>query len=202
MNASLANFRSNMRRYRVQSRDVAFALFALVAAALLGNAARRRVAPLRTEQRRLESDRAEIANFRSHFRVAPGAQDVRGSDDTLALGVSRDLRVSLADTIASRAEDLGLRDVKVRFTSSDSASPPAHPELASEGAAISLADYGLSIDCAGDLAAVLSLVRHLPPSVVLQRLNAVRGARGGEYHLSLAVFENAKNSRPGANQHG
>lgn len=206
MTLTFASVRSTARRYRVQAMGVGTALFAIVPAMLLGVGARHRVAALRTEQRRLESDSAEIANFRSHFRAAPGEQELRGLPDTLAIAVSRDMRVSLAETIASRAEHLGLRDVRVRFSSPDSASPPARPELTSKDAAIAVADYDLSIDCGGDYAAVLSLIGQLPTSVALQRLIAVRGVRGGEYHLSLAVFENAKASATGSangvNQHG
>jgi hypothetical protein len=193
-----AELQESARRYRLPSEVIGVALLAVIVYVSLGMMARRRIAPARAELVRLEAAMAEISQFRGAFRPSTPEQSLRISSvpDSLAVALSREQRVSLAQQIADRAERAGLTDVRVRFTSPDSAAVPERPNLVSTS--VGVADYTLSIECAGDFAAMLSLVNRLPPSVAVQRLTASRVKTGGaNYHLILAVFEAA-----GAIQHG
>jgi hypothetical protein len=169
---------------------------AFVVSLTLGVSARRQAAPLAAEARRLQAANQELTSFRSSFRPsAPDDESLR-IPDSLAIGISRDTRVSLAQQVAQRAEQSGLRDVRVRFAGPDSATAPAAPAFT--GNSVTIADYTLAIECSGGFAAMMSLVNHLPPSVALQRITAVRSSSGtAQFHLVLAVFETA-----GPNQHG
>ena len=70
---------------------------------------------------------------------------------------------------------------------------PRRPELTTRS--IVVADYTLALECDGTLAAVLSLLGQLPPSVALERLGAVRARGATQYRLTFAVFE----ASPGGN---
>ena len=184
------------RTYRTQILIAAASVVAFVAFIDLGFAARRRTAATAAEITQLASIRSEVSNFRSAFR-ASAADDARlfAVDDTTTISTTRDLRVSLAEHVASKAERLGLASVRVRFTPPDSAAAPPSPDLMRSSVAV--ADYTLTVDAAGSLADVLALVDQLPSSVALQRLTATRSKHGAEYHLVLAVLESA-----GVERHG
>lgn len=186
-----------IRRYRIQSECIGLALFATIVFVALGIAARRRIEPVRADVAKLVNASSEIRGFRAAFRPSTPERDSRMGHlpDSLGVAVSRELRVSLAEQIATRAEHAGLSDVRVRFALPDSAAAPARPELT--GATIGVADYTISLDCSGGFAAVLSLVNHLPPSVALERMTANRTSSGAQYRLVLAVLESS-----GPIQHG
>ena len=185
-----------MRTHRTQILVGATSAVAFVAFIGLGVAARRRTAAAFLDAAQLASIRSEVSNFRTSFRASP-ADDawLLSVDDTTAVSTTRDLRVSLAEQVASRAGHVGLAGVRVRFTQPDSTAAPPRPELMRSS--VTVADYTMTVDAAGSLAAVLSLVKQLPPSVALQRLTATRSSNGAEYHLVLAVLESA-----GVEQHG
>jgi hypothetical protein len=193
-----AELQESAKRYRLLSEVIGVALLAVIVYVSLGMAARRRIAPARAERVKLEAAMAEISQFRTAFNPSTPEQSLRMSNvpDSLSVALSREQRVSLAQQIADRAERVGLTDVRVRFTSPDSAAAPERPNLV--GTSVAVADYTVSIECTGDFAAILSLVNRLPPSVAVQRITASRAKTGGaNYHLILAVFEAA-----GATQHG
>jgi len=179
-----------MRTYRTQILFGSASVVAFVGFVSLGIAARRRTAAASVEMTRLASIRSEVSNFRKAFKASP-ADDawLLSVDDTTAVATTHDLRVSLAEQVASRAEHAGLAGVRVRFTEPDSAAAPARPDLMR--ASITVAKYTITVDGTGSLGAVLSLVNQLPPSVALQRLTATRSKNGAEYRLVLAVFEMA-----------
>ena len=194
---AMADLKSLALRYRTQSECLGVAMFAVIAFTMLGIGARRRVGPARTEQAKIEAVSSEIASFRASFSPDRPERAAAASSlpDSLTVAVTRDARVALAERVASRAELVGLFDVRVRFAPLDSAPPPTRPDIANP--AVAVADYTIAIDCAGSFASVLSLVSHLPPSVALQRLIAVRDKAGPHFRLTLAVFESA-----GPIQHG
>src|SRR5262249_18749510 len=142
---------------------------------------------------RLRSIEQDATTFRAEFKQASLDERAFRFPDSLAVAVSRDERFSIAQRVAQRAERLGLTDVRVRFatadsTGADSTERPAAPELGSSRAVGAV--FSLRAGRRGDLAAFLSLVNQLAPSVALQRLEAERGAAGDvDYHLALAVFE-------------
>jgi hypothetical protein len=180
-----------IRRYRVQSECIGLALFAAIVFVVLGITARRRTEPVRAELTKWMNASSEISGFRAAFRPSTPERDSRigRMPDSLGVAVSRELRVSLAEQVATRAERAGLSDVRVRFALPDSAAAPNRPELT--GVTVGVADYTIALDCTGEFAAVLSLVNHLPPSVALQRMTANRTRSGAQYRLVLAVFESS-----------
>lgn len=185
-----------MRTYRTQILIGSVSVVAFVGFIGLGMAARRHTAATAVEVTQLASIRSEVSNFRTAFRASP-ADDawLVSVDDTTMISTTHDLRVSLAEQVASKAERVGLADVRVRFTPPDSAAAPPRPDLMRSS--VTIADYTLTVDAAGSLGDVLAFVNQLPPSVALQRLTATRSNNGAEYHLVLAVLESA-----GVEQHG
>jgi hypothetical protein len=187
----VTQLRALMARHRRESTYVTVALAVLVASVAAGLTARDRIAAADTQRNRLRSIEHDMTTFRAAFRQPSLEERAFRLSDSLAVAVARDARFSVAQRVAQRAEQLGLTDVRVRFAPADSDEAPATPELS--GARIAVADYSLGVDCRGDLAALLSLVDQLPPSVALQRLAAERSPVGGavDYHLALAVFESS-----------
>jgi len=183
-----------MRTYRTQILVGSASAIAFVGFIGLGITARRRATAASVELARLASIRSEVSNFRAAFR-ASRADEAWLLSDTTAVSTTRDLRVSLAEEVAARAERAGLASVRVRFTQPDSAAEPPRPDLIRSS--IAVANYTITVDAAGSLGAVLLLVNQLPSSVAVQRLTATRAKNGAEYHLVLAVLESA-----GLEQHG
>ncbi len=175
-------------RHRTQSEAVGVALLAAVVALTIGTLARRQGAPLRAEHDRLRRATQELNAFRSSFQPTTPQEDSARLADSLVIGVARDVRFSLAQQVASRAEQSGLRDVRIRFAAADTSAPPQMPDLSEH--TVSVADYTVAVDCAGNYSALLEFVRQLPVSVAVQRIAATRAGNGAvEYHVVLAVFE-------------
>jgi hypothetical protein len=193
---TVATLKSFSVRYRVQAECIAVALLAVVVFTSLGVAARRKLAPAQADLAAASAIAGEISGFRAAFKPSPAPDQLAVSlPDSLAVSIPRDDRVSLVGNLASRAELVGLSGVRVSFAAPDSAAAPAQPELFAT--AVAIADYGVSIDCGGSFAQLLSFVNQLPPSVALQRITAVRDKAGSHFHVMLAVFE-----APRAAQHG
>lgn len=185
-----ADLKALLLRYRLQSEAVGVALLAIVVSLVVGGAARKQLQPLETERSRLRAAQQEITAFRSSFKAATPEEEAFSFPDSLNVAVSRDLRFSLAQEVTLRAEQNGLRDVRVKFVGPDSsgATPPAVPDMAS--GKVVVADYTITLDCRGAFGSALALVRHLPPSVALQRIKAGHDRDGATaYHIVLAVFE-------------
>jgi hypothetical protein len=198
MLAAIARFRAALARDRVRAECAGVALLALVLSVAIGSLARRKAIPLRMEIARLSALDTELATFRSSFRAgAPELDDPR-LPDSLAVGVAREARVTLAHDIAARAERSGLLEVRVRFAPIDTVvpTPVQHPDFF-RGAS-SVADYTIAVECRGGFSAVLSFVNHLPPSVTLERFTAA-GTKDGvaQYHLMLGVLESARPAEHG-----
>ena len=195
MPLTTADVRAFATRYRVHAECIAVAAFACVSFVALGVAAKRKLMPARAEQASVSMVESEVSSFRSAFRPAAAGVDVPTLPDSFAIAVSRDERMSLAGELAARAEAAGLRSVRVNFAAPDSSAAPEHPDFFAQQ--VSVADYGIAIDCAGSFAAVLSFVNQLPSTVAVQRITAVRDKAGSHFHVMLAVFESAQ-----AAQHG
>ena len=175
-------------RHRTQSEAVGVALLATVVALTIGAMARQQGAPLRAEHDRLRSATRELNAFRTSFQPTTPREDSARLADSLMVGVARDVRFSLAQQVAARAERTGLRDVRIRFAAADTGAPPQAPDLSER--TVTVADYTVAVDCAGDYSALLEFVRRLPVSVAVQRIAATRAGNGAiEYHVVLAVFE-------------
>jgi len=194
MAITIASLRQTVARHRRESVRVGIALAVLVVSIAAGVAARNRIAPVVIQRNRLRSTDHDLTTFRSAFRQASLEERAFRFPDSLAVFVAREARFSVAQRVAQRAEQLGLTDVRVRFAAADSAEAPTVPELSD--AHVAVADYSIGLDCRGSLAALLSLVNALPPSVALQRVSAERVPVTGavDYHLALAVFESAADS--------
>jgi hypothetical protein len=197
MRSSLASVRSSVGRFKVEAQCVALATLAFAVFVALGLAARERVKPSRAQVGSLRQDLADLEQFRAAFRRSASDADAQTAllPDSLAVAVQPELRTTLAHAVASRGELDGLSEVRVKFAPADSGAPSSTPILA--GKLVKVADYTMSVDCDGSFSALLSLVNHLPPSVSLRRLAAVRGPASTHFHLTLAVFQPS-----GSNQHG
>lgn len=189
-----ARARAAIAIHRRESARVAIAVVVAVLSVAAGVAARGRLAQAVVQRNRLRATALDITTFRAAFRQASLEERAFRFPDSLAVSTSRELRFSIAQRVAQRAEQLGLSDVRVRFAEADSAEAPVVPELSE--ARIGIADYSIALDCRGDFAALLSLVNELPPSVALQRLAADRASLGQtvDYHVVLAVFESSADS--------
>ena len=195
MPTSISLARAWIKQHRMRSQCIGVAVIAIVTAGVLGFMARTRLVPVRSELAQLRAAEAEIERFRSAFRPSQDIDARLVAPNWAAVALPRDLRVTLAEQLADRAEALGLTEVRVRFAASDSTAAPTQPNLL--GTSVSVADYTIALECRGDLAAVLSLVNHLPFAVAVQRLTATRAANGTQYHLVLAVFESAEATHRG-----
>jgi hypothetical protein len=194
MAMTTASLKALMPRYRLPSEVVAVSVLAIVAAVVVGSLARRQAAPLLAERDRLHAQQQELTTFRAAFQPATDAEWASRIPDSLSLSVDQDSRISLTQAVAARAELSGLRKVRVRIAGADSLSPA--PSDLPDGA--HLAAYTLSVEGVGGFASMLSFVRHLPLSVALQRVTAVRAEDGStHYNVVLAVYESA-----GQSQHG
>jgi hypothetical protein len=191
-----ADLRALIAGYRVQSEAVGIAVLAIVISLVLGTSARRQGTPLRMERDRLHAAQREVTTFRAAFKPTVPGEEAARLPDTLAVGVLRDSRISLAQRIAQQAERGGLRDVRVKFAAADTTSPPPAPQMF--GTSISLAPYTLVVEGDGGFATALSLIKQLPPAVALQRMSVNRLVDGAvHYTLVLAVFETAEQSQHG-----
>lgn len=196
MAMTIDDIKALVGRHRTQSEAIGVAVLAILASLIVGTAAKRAAAPSVAERTRLRVVGQEIADFRRAFQTSTPEQDAIRLPDSLSVTVDHDARLSVAQRMAQRAEGSGMRDVRVRFATADSAALPPIPEIA--GGAAQPAPYAITLDATGGFAAVLSFVKQLPPSVTLQRLSAVRSPKNEvQYHLTLVVFETA-----GQNQHG
>jgi hypothetical protein len=196
MAVTLATFRTLSAERRIRAEVMAVSVLVVLVALVLGAAARRSAKTLDAELARLRMASEEVESFRSAFATQAAQGDSIRLPESVAIAIPRDVRFSLAQRIASLAEDGGLNNVRVRFGGPDSSTAPSPPQLA--GNPPTVADYTLSVEAGGRFASVLSLVNHLPPSVALQRLRVSRSSDGTpKYSLILAVFE-----APGQNQHG
>jgi hypothetical protein len=198
-----AAVRAAIAKNRVQAEAIGVGILALIVAIVLGVKARSALQPAKTELARLAAASSEIASFRSSFKTSTPEQDMRIAQlaDSLGIGVERNDRVSVAQQIAAMAEDLGLNDVRVRFAPPDSATPPPSPEVSR--VAITVADYSIAVECSGGLAALLSLINELPPSVALQRITGINVNGRTRFQLALAVFESSgpASGSPGSATH-
>lgn len=182
-----ADVKAFVRRFRLQSEIVGVAALATIVAVALGVMARRQLVPLDAQRDRLRSADREIAAFRAAFQATTPDENAFRFPDSLAVGVVRDVRFTLAQQVSQRAEQSGMSDVRVRFAGPDTVGPPQVPDLPGERVAV--ADYTITLDGTGDFSTVLGLLRGLPPSVALQQMTAVRAGNRISYHLTLAVFE-------------
>jgi hypothetical protein len=197
MAMTTAQLRVVLQRHRLMSECLGVALFAVVVFVMLGLALHRRMQPLKLDVARLNGSASEISAFRAAFKPSPVAGDLSATvlPESLSVSVPREMRFSLAEDIAARAELSGLNSVRVRFATPDSTPAPTAPALM--GTPVSVADFTIAVEATGGFAAVLSLVNHLPPSVALQRLLVERTKAGAHYRLILAVFEAAGSSPHG-----
>ena len=195
-----AELRAVMARHKQQALGIVLSLVVLISSLVFGMNAQRRLAPVRLTESRLQQATNEITNFRAAFKPATPDEAARLLlQDSLAVAVPHDTRMSLVGQLASHAERAGLSDVRVRFAGNDSAAAPARPDFIDQ--TVNVADYTIAMDCGGSFAAVLSFVNHLPASTPLQRLSAIRTKTGVAYHLVFAVLENEPSSGAGG-QHG
>jgi hypothetical protein len=143
----------------------------------------------RAELRQADSVLATFADWRRKYRPAVAAESIAWRRTLLVLqglGVVGDERLSLARTLAGAAEAAGLRDVRVEVLGADTTG--SAERLSTEGVVRQSAPFGLSVECRGNLQAVVTFLGELPPSVAPTQLVLAR-QDGRRHRITLAVYE-------------
>jgi hypothetical protein len=166
---------------------------AVLSAALLawtGLRVSRTDAARRRELREAEATLATFAGWRRRFEPAVAAESIawrRTLMELQALGVIGDERLRLTQMVSRAAERAGLRDVRVSVTTADTTGSDAR--LSTEGVHRQTASFGLSVECRGNLQAVVSFLGDLPASVAPTQLSLVRQDGRARHRVALAVYE-------------
>lgn len=155
-----------------------------------GFSASRAGAARRADLRQAESVLATFADWRQRFKPAVAAESIawrRTWFDLQGLGVVGDERLALTRALTRAAEASGLRDVRVRIQAPDTTG--SAERLSTEGVRRQPASFGLSVECRGNLQAVVTFLGELPPSVAPTQLILLRQDGRARHRLTLAVYE-------------
>jgi hypothetical protein len=155
-----------------------------------GLAASRAGAAHRAELKQLQGVLSTFEGWRRQFRPAVAAESIawrRTMLELQSLGVAGDERLALTRSITLAAEAAGLADVRVWVQGPDTTGSAAR--LSTEGVLRESAPFGLSVECRGNLQAVIAFLGELPPSVAPTQLILVRQDGRARHRLTLAVYE-------------
>ena len=146
----------------------AVTFFALVAAFAVGTTALRRAETLRGERARLEETRSGVDRWMAEARPAVAAESLlwRESEQAIqrATGGSAG-GLAAAHLVATRAEEVGIPDVRVRLLPPDSLPPAA---AATPGAS------AVAVEFEGDWSTVLNFLGVLPPPMNVVEIGVTR----------------------------
>lgn len=155
-----------------------------------GYSASKAGAARRVELRQADSVLATFAEWRRRFKPAVAAESIAWRRTLLeleGLGVRGDERLALTRAVARAAEAAGLRDVRVLIQKPDTTG--SAERLSTKGVLRQSAPFGLSVECRGNLQAVVTFLGELPPSVAPTDLILVRQDGRARHRLTLAVYE-------------
>ncbi len=193
MKKTLASLRAALVANSFLAQVGGLTLLALALALWVGIPARRQAALLKAEAERLERIVKASESWASGFQPA-------SSEETLAwqntgfeiqkLGATPSDRLTIAQVIARRAEDVGFRGVRVNFTAgADSASQSSPRQVG--GRLFRPAQYGIVVEAHGSLNQASALIGVLPNAVVVRSVVTKRSGNDVTSTFSLAVYEPA-----------
>lgn len=170
---------ARLGEWRFWLEGVALTLCALLAAAAWGRSSLLRAAELSAEAERLEEVRVAMNTWAAEMQPAAAAESAawRESDRLLrSLDGSALDPLSAAELLTERAEEVGLRDVRVQFANADSieAPPPVQAGDLTAGAG----DAPILVDFVGGWPAVLAFLGAVPVTLQVSSVQVSSGESG------------------------
>lgn len=144
----------------------------------------------RIELRQAEATLATFADWQRRFKPAVAAESIawrRTWMEVQELGVVGDERLALTQLVSRAAEFAGLRDVRVLIQGPDTTG--SDERLSTEGVRRQSAPFGLTVECRGNLQAIVIFLGELPPSVAPTHVSLTRQDGRARHRLTLAVYE-------------
>jgi hypothetical protein len=184
-----------LKRERAHAERAGVALLFLVIAMALGLRARRVVEPANRELAILHGALERFSVFRTTYQAPSDAELKRWSAaaDSNDIVAPKGSRLALAQRVARTAEQVGLHDVRVRFSTRDSLVVTPRPKLIGRDEAP--ANYTIVMECRGSFAAVLALIKQLPLAVSVIRVSAANEKSVIVYRLTLDAYETTAEAR-------
>jgi hypothetical protein len=169
------------------------ALVAVLTAAWVAIPARRTANALSDEAGKIRAviaaSDAWVMRFQSAADDEPGLWQEAASQ-VQTLGVLPSERLTLAQIISQRAEDVGIVSPHIRFSMVDSVAAP--PPRNVDGVRFNPANYTIQLTGGGGFGALNSLIGTLPPAVEPKSAALARDSSGSATAtLTLSVFEPA-----------
>ncbi len=144
----------------------------------------------RSELRQAEATLRTFADWQRRYEPAVAAESIawrRTWMEVQELGVVGDERLAITQAVARAAEFAGLRDVRVLIQGPDTTG--SAERLSTEGVRRQSAPFGLTVECRGNLQALVTFLGELPPSVAPTHLSLARQDGRARHRLTLAVYE-------------
>lgn len=179
------------RRYGFWVELALAALVVMVAAWLVSRTAGRRQAELAEQEASLAMLVGAAATWRTGFVEPTPAESAAwrlSERQVRARGITATDRVALAQLVAQRAEELGIPDVQVGFSSADDLTAPT---LAVDAWTFEMAPYALDVAFVADYGAVIAFMGSLPPQVAVRRLELAHDENGVRAEALLIVYQQA-----------
>lgn len=192
MNKLLASLRKGLAESSFMAQVVGLTLLAVVLALWVGIPARRQASVLKAEAGKLAGIVKASESWTTRFEPASNEETLAWQNtgfEIQKLGAAPADRLTLAQVIARRAEDVGFRRVRVRFAGADSASQSSPRQVG--GRLFSPAQYGIVVEAQGSLNQSSALIGVLPNAVVVRSVGTKRIGDAVMSIFSLAVYEPA-----------
>ncbi len=193
MKKTLASLRAALVANSFLAQVTGLTLLALALALWVGIPARRQAALLKAEAERLERIVKASESWASGFQPASSEETLAWQNtgfEVQKLGAAPSDRLTLAQVIARRAEDVGFRGVRVNFAAgADSASQSSPRQVG--GRLFRPAQYGIVVEAHGSLNQASALIGVLPNAVVVRNVVTRRSGNDVKSIFSLAVYEPA-----------
>ena len=193
MKKLLASLRAALGANSFLAQVGGLTLLALALALWVGIPARRQAALLKAEAGRLERIVKASESWVAGFQPASSEETLAWQNtgfEVQKLGATPSDRLTLAQVIARRAEDVGFRGVRVNFAAgADSASQSSPRQVG--GRLFRPAQYGIVVEAHGSLNQASALIGVLPNAVVVRSVATKRSGNDVTSIFSLAVYEPA-----------
>lgn len=163
------------------------ALLALLGGIVAGQVALGRAAAYGEEVERLERVRRGTLRWSAEYRPAAAAESLAWRESERAILVYGPETVDplvTAALVASRAEELGIREVRIRLAGTDTLSVP---EPAAVGPwSVEPAPTAIAVELRTDLRRLVSFLGMLPPQVMVQQVSL--DPLDGQYRASFFLL--------------
>ncbi len=153
-----------------------------------------RMTRLKENGAKIDAVQSALSTWPGQFAQASAVERqewARASADVARLGVRPQERLFLAQLLSKRAEDAGIFDARVTFSSAT-----AGAEGRRGGSReFRSAAYGVQVDCSASFPAVVEFIAQLPAAVSITSLGMQRTEGGLRAQFALQVFEPAEGVR-------